>query len=46
MNRLFIRNYVKSIETAGAEVQKGNPVEERKIQRLLETYKYRNEQKW
>ncbi|MBM6840925.1 phosphoribosylformylglycinamidine synthase [[Clostridium] spiroforme] len=26
---------VKSIETAGAEVQKGNPVEERKIQRLF-----------
>ncbi len=30
---------VKSIETAGAEVQKGNPVEERKIQRL-----FRNEE--
>ena len=28
-------NDVKSIETAGAEVQKGNPVEERKIQRLF-----------
>lgn len=26
---------LKSIETAGAEVQKGNPVEERKIQRLF-----------
>lgn len=26
---------VKSIETAGAEVQKGNPIEERKIQRLF-----------
>ena len=26
---------IKSIETAGAEVQKGNPVEERKIQRLF-----------
>ena len=26
---------VKSFETAGAEVQKGNPVEERKIQRLF-----------
>ncbi|MDD8048967.1 MAG: phosphoribosylformylglycinamidine synthase [Thomasclavelia sp.] len=30
---------VKSIETAGAEVQKGNPIEERKIQRL-----FRNEE--
>ena len=30
---------IKSIETAGAEVQKGNPVEERKIQRL-----FRNEE--
>lgn len=30
---------VSSIETAGAEVQKGNPVEERKIQRL-----FRNEE--
>ncbi len=26
---------VKSIETSGAEVQKGNPIEERKIQRLF-----------
>lgn len=30
---------VKSIETAGAEVQKGNPVEERKIQRLFRNEK-------
>lgn len=30
---------VKSIETAGAEVQKGNPVEERKIQRLFRNKK-------
>ena len=35
-----------SLTTCGAEVQKGNAPEERKIQRLLETYKYRNEQKW
>ena len=33
---------VKSIETAGAEVQKGNPVEERKIQRLFRNSKVSN----
>ncbi len=31
---------VKSIETAGAEVQKGNPVEERKIQRLFRNMEF------
>lgn len=32
------KHNIKSIETAGAEVQKGNPIEERKIQRLFRNH--------